>query len=269
MEEPDDRTPSHPNGQADIAMTDTLIIRREGTVAIFELNRPERHHAIDAVLAEALVAALDAAENDAAVRVVVVTGTGAKAFCAGQDMLEASGVEPGLQDTRTSSALFAVERFARTPLPVIAAINGYCFGGGAALAIACDIRLATETATFRLPGAEYGLVVGAAGLPRLVGAAKAKELIFTARRFDAHEAHACGLVNAVHDAVTLMPAALDMAQAIARNSPRAVQESKRVIDRATLVDAAIEDERAINRELRGSPEQSARFRDATRRVTGR
>lgn len=250
-------------------MSEALVTRREDTVLILELNRPERHHAINAALADALVAALDAAENDTDVRVVIVTGAGEKAFCAGQDMLEASGVEPGAQDTQTSSAMFAVERFARTPLPVIAAINGYCFGGGAALAIACDIRLAADTATFRLPGAEYGLVVGAAGLPRLVGAAKAKELIFTARRFDADEAQACGLVNAVHDGAALMPAALEMAQAIARNSPRAVQASKRVIDRATLVDAAIEDERAINRELRGSPEQSARFRKATRRVTGR
>lgn len=250
-------------------MNELLITRREGSVLILELNRPERHHAIHAALAGALVMALDAAEVDTDVRVVVVTGTGGKAFCAGQDMLEASGLEPGAEDTRTSSAMVAVERLARTPLPVVAAINGYCFGGGAALAIACDIRLASPTAMFRLPGAEYGLVVGAAGLPRLIGAAKAKELIFTARRFDAHEACACGLVNAVHDAPALMPAAVEMAQAIARNSPRAVQESKRVIDRATLVEAAIEDERAINRELRGSAEQSTRFRDATRQVTGR
>ncbi|MCP5201045.1 MAG: enoyl-CoA hydratase/isomerase family protein [Gammaproteobacteria bacterium] len=250
-------------------MGEVLRTRREGAALVLELNRPERHHAINAALADALIAAFDMAEADDDVRVVVVSGAGERAFCAGQDMLEASGVEAGARDAKVSSAMFAVERVERCRLPVIAAVNGYCFGGGAALAIACDIRLGAHTASFRLPGAEYGLVVGAAALPRLVGAAKAKELIFTARRFDAAEALACGLLNAVHEPASLLPAALDMAAAIAANSPRAVQESKRIIDRATLVEAACEAERAINRELRGSTEQSARFRDATRRVTGR
>jgi enoyl-CoA hydratase/carnithine racemase len=250
-------------------MSEVLRTRREGAVALFELDRPERHHAINAALADALIAAFDAAEGDDAVRAIVLTGAGERAFCAGQDMLEASGVEAGARDARVSSAMFAVARVERCALPVIAAINGYCFGGGAALAIACDIRLGASTASFRLPGAEYGLVVGAAALPRLVGAAKAKELIFTARRFEAAEALACGLLNAVHEPAALLPAALDMASAIARNSPRAVRESKRVIDQATLVETAAAAEQAINRELRGSDEQSARFRDATRRVTGR
>ncbi|MGE0483582.1 MAG: enoyl-CoA hydratase/isomerase family protein [Gammaproteobacteria bacterium] len=250
-------------------MSAVLRTRREGAVALFELHRPERHHAINAALADALIAAIDAAESDDDVRAIVLTGSGERAFCAGQDMLEASGVEAGARDAKVSSAMFAVARVERCPLPLIAAINGYCFGGGAALAIACDIRLGASTASFRLPGAEYGLVVGAAALPRLVGAAKAKELIFTARRFEAAEALACGLLNSVHEPAALLPAALEMAAAIGRNSPRAVRESKRIIDQATLVDAATAAEQAINRELRGSDEQSARFRDATRRVTGR
>ena len=137
------------------------------------------------------------------------------------------------------------------------------------LGIGCDIRLASTTATFRLPGAEYGLVVAAAALPRLVGAARAKELIYTTRRFDAAEAHAWGLVSTVHEPDELMPAALEMAAQIAANSPAAVQASKAVIDAATLSDEAEALELDHNRKLRGSPEQSKRFRDATRRVTGR
>jgi enoyl-CoA hydratase len=200
------------------------------------------------------------------VRCVVLTGSGTKAFCAGGDMREMSGMETPAERQRGVSA-FA--RLDNTHLPTIAAINGYCYGGGARLAVACDIRLASTTATFRLPGAEYGLVVAAAQLPRLVGAAKAKELIFTARKFGAAEALAWGLVNAVHEPDQLMPAALEMAQAIARQSADAVQASKRVIDAATRSPQAEALEDQANRELRGSPEQVARFKAATDKVTGR
>ena len=182
-------------------------------------------------------------------------------------MVETSGA--GGQAARPGGAGPAIARVAGTPLPVIAAVNGYCYGGGAALAIACDIRIAAENATFRLPGVEYGLVVAAATLPRLVGAAKAKELIFTARRFDAAEALRSGLVNAVYPLPELLPAALAMAESIAANSVAAVRASKRVIDAASLSDAARALESEVNRTLRGSPEQVARFRAATQRVTGR
>ena len=97
----------------------------------------------------------------------------------------------------------AVVRVARFAKPLIAAVNGYAFGGGAVLAVSCDIRIASERASFRFPGASYGLVVGGSQLPRIVGAPKAKELIFTARTVDAQEAERIGLVNHVvpHDAL--------------------------------------------------------------------
>lgn len=248
---------------------EVLTTHRDGHVLVLSLNRPERHHAVNRALSAAIVDALEGAEADGEVRAIVVTGTGDKAFCAGQDMLEATGVEDGAADAGTSSAYIAVERLQASPLPLIAAINGYCFGGGALLAIACDIRIAAEHATFRLPGAEYGLVVGAATLPRLLGAARAKELIFTARRFDAQQALAWGFVNSLYVADELLPAAMALAHEIAGNSVRAVRESKRVIDAASLDEDVIAIENAINRELRGSDEQAARFRDATRKVTGR
>ena len=247
--------------------------QRHGYVLVLSLNRPRRHHALNRALVGSLAQALQAAEADEDVRVVVLTGTGEKAFCAGADMLEVSGVEPTSTPPSakqpTGAAGNAYAALAAVSCPVIAAVNGYCYGGGAHLAIGCDIRLASTTATFRLPGAEYGLVVAAATLPRLVGAAKAKELIYTTRRFDATEAHQWGLVSTLHEPADLMPAALDMAAQIAANSPAAVQASKAVIDAATLSDDADALELDYNRKLRGSPEQSQRFRDATRRVTGR
>jgi enoyl-CoA hydratase/carnithine racemase len=246
----------------------TLVLEeRHGAVLLLTLNRPERHNALNAALTAELEDAVERAEADESVRAIVLTGAGTRAFCAGADMLEASGVER--QANATPAPRRGIARINDTPLPVIAAINGYCYGGGARLAIGCDIRLASETAMFRLPGAEYGLVVAAASLPRLVGAAKAKELIFTARAFDAAEALAFGLLNAVYPPEALLPAALTMAATIAGNSVAAVRESKRVIDAATLSDEATRLEDAANRTLRGSPEQVERFRSATRRVTGR
>lgn len=244
-----------------------VIEQRRGGVAMLILNRPERHHALSALLSGALDEALERLESDESVACVILTGSGEKAFCAGGDMLEMSGVEaPG---QRVSNAGHVISRLGRMPVPVIAAVNGYCYGGGARLAISCDIRIASENATFRLPGAEYGLVVGAATLPRLVGAARAKELIFTARKFDAAEAFAYGLVSAVHPHEELLQEAWRMAETIASHSPEAVRETKRVIDAATLSEAAEKMENDANRRLRGSDDQVARFRAATQRVTGR
>jgi enoyl-CoA hydratase/carnithine racemase len=244
-----------------------VLEERHGAVVVLTLNRPERHHALSRALSEQLEAGIARAEADGDVRAIIITGSGTKAFCAGGDMLEMSGVEPGAAPAGPPPN--PTGRIGKSPLPVIAAINGVCYGGGARLAIACDIRLASETATFRLPGSEYGLVVAAASLPRLVGAAKAKELIFTARKFDAADALACGLVTGVYRPVELLPAALAMAETIAGHSAAAISAAKRVIDAATLSDAATVMENEANRTLRGSPEQVARFRSATQRVTGR
>ena len=252
-----------------IEKNEVLIETVEGPVKIFSLNRPERHNAINLDLAESLVTALERAETDGETKVVIVTGSGGKAFCAGQDMLEASGIEPGLADPKSSSAYLAIDRFAASPLPLIAAVNGYCYGGGAALALSCDIRIAAQQSTFRFPGAEYGLVVGAASLPRLVGAARAKEIILTAQRFSSQQAEDWGMVNHVVPDDSVLARSLEIAQAIAANSSIAVTESKRVIDLATMVEEAVSNENAVNQKLRGSTEQSDRFRTATKKVTGR
>ena len=246
-----------------------LIEERRGDVLVLTLNRPERLNALNAALNHVLGVAVRNADADGA-KVIVLTGAGDKSFCSGGDMLEMSGVEANaVQLPPPRERLNGTSELSATPLPVIAAINGYCYGGGLRLAIACDIRLASETATFRLPGAEYGLVVGAAAMPRLVGVAKAKEWIFTARKFDAAEALEAGLLNAVHPQSEVLPRAIEMAETIAAHSEVAVRESKRVADMASLDADAVAAEEEANRRLRGSDEQSERFRDATRRVTGR
>ncbi len=234
---------------------------------LLAMNRPARHHALNRELSSALVSAIDKAEIDETIKAIVITGAGNKAFCAGQDMVEEKERDRDLGEK--VSAYLAIDRFSDTHLPLIAAVNGYCFGGGAALACACDIRLASDNASFRFPGAEYGLVVGAAALPRIVGVAKAKEFIFTAKKLEAQEAKRCGLVNEVYPLKVLLDMALDMAEHIAANSVLAVRESKRIMDAATLNSDARQSENSINAVLRGSNEQSERFESATRKVTGR
>lgn len=236
---------------------------------VLTLNRPARHHALNFELASAIAAAIDDAESDANIRAIVITGSGGRAFCAGQDMLEMSGVEQAAGEIKTSSAAIAFDRVARATLPVIAAITGICYGGGALLALACDIRIADFKSSYRFPGAEYGLVVGAAWLPRLVGASKAKEYILTARKISAEDALASGIVSNLFESAEVLPQALTLAAEIARNSPSAVRESKRVIDAATLVADAEQMELSINETLRGSKEQRERFNRATTKVTGR
>jgi enoyl-CoA hydratase len=245
-------------------MSDLLGSDTRDGVAFLRMQRPEKHNAFNRELSVAVSDTIDAAEADDAVRAIVLTGVG-KAFCAGADMNEAlaSFDNGGRGDVMAQ----AVVRVARVTRPVIAAINGYAFGGGAALACACDIRLASERASFRFPGAEYGLVVGGSQLPRIVGAPMAKELIFTARVVDADEALRIGLVNHVYPHDELEAAAWELASQIAKQSPHAVRWSKAVIDAASTIERGTEMELEANRALRGSDDHMSRFREATARVS--
>jgi enoyl-CoA hydratase len=141
-------------------------------------------------------------------------------------------------------------------------------GGGMVVALYCDIRLCSDRATFRFPGAGYGLVVAASQLPAAVGQARAKDLILTGRTIDGAEAYEMGLVNKLvpHDALEGL--ARDYVRMIAQNSPRAVRYAKEVINLASLHQEAFRREQEANRELRGSDEQRARFDAATDRVVG-
>ncbi len=247
-------------------MSELLLPYVRDGVAFLRMNRPEKHNAFNRELSVAVSAAIDVAEADDGVRVIVVTGTG-KAFSAGADMNEAlASFDNGPSRKDGDVMAQAVVRVARAAKPVIGAINGYAFGGGAALACACDIRIASERASFRFPGAEYGLVVGGSQLPRIVGAPMAKELIFTARVVEADEALRIGLVNSVVPHENLDETAWDLARQIAKQSPDAVRWSKAVIDAASIVEKGVELEIEANRTLRGSADHMSRFREATQRV---
>ena len=247
-------------------MADIVVCEQREGVAFLRMNRPEKRNAFNRELSLAVAQQMDELEADDSVRVVILTGTGL-AFSAGADMTEA--LASTASGDRREVMAQAVVRVAAFPKPTIAAVNGFAFGGGAVLAVSCDLRIASERASFRFPGATYGLVVGGSQLPRIVGAAKAKELIFTARVVEAQEAREIGLVNQLvgHDA--LDDAAWELAHQIAEQSPQAVRWSKAVIDAASTVEKGAQVELEANRALRGSPDHIARFSAATERVAGR
>src|SRR5215207_1633427 len=198
-------------------------------IAVITMNRLQALNAFNSEQLDRLGAAFQALSQDRSVRVVILTGAGDRAFAAGADIKEMVNLTPaaGLAFGRKGQALTsAIERL---PQPVIAAVNGYAFGGGCELAIACDIRLASKNARFAQPEVSLGIPPGWGGtqrLPRLIGPGLAAEMIYTGRHVNAEEAQRIGLVNAVHPLDHLMTAAREMAARIARNSPAAVRASK-------------------------------------------
>jgi enoyl-CoA hydratase/carnithine racemase len=232
-------------------------------VGVVRMLRTEKRNAFNRELDAAVSAALGELDADPDVHVAILTGSGT-AFSAGADMNEAVEAIDGKGRTEGMAATYVAVASFRKPL--IAAINGVCYGGGALIAINCDIRIASDTAAFRFPGAVYGLVVGGAQLPRIIGPAFAKDLLFTGRVVRADEALRIGLVNSVVPSANVMAAALEMAAMIAANSPPALIATKETVDRATNIDEGVEREGAWNRELRTSAEHHERFRAAAERV---
>ncbi len=247
-------------------MTDILQVEREAHVGLVRMCRTDKHNAFNRELDTAVSEALAALDADGDIHCAVLTGSGT-AFSAGADMNEAVASIDGKGRSEGMARTYAAVASFRKPL--IAAINGICYGGGALVSIMCDIRVASDTAAFRFPGAQYGLVVGGAQLPRIVGPAFAKELTFTSRVVRADEALRIGLVNSVVAFADVEAAAMEMARAIAANSPSALIATKETIDRATEVDAGIEKEAAWNHVLRTSPEHHERFKAAAERVAKR
>ena len=235
-------------------------------VALIEMRRVDKHNAFNRNLDEAVSVALAEADADVDVHCAVLTGTGA-AFSAGADMTEAVAAIDRKGRTEGMARTYAAAASFRKPL--IAAVNGICYGGGALVSILCDIRIASDDAAWRFPGAAYGLVVGGAQLPRIIGPAFAKDLLFTARVVKADEALRIGLANTVYPRDRLMDEVMVLARQIAQNSPPALIATKDTVDRATAVDAGSTAEAAHNRDLRTSPEHHARFKEAAKRVAAR
>ncbi len=217
------------------ASYETLLIERHGRVAIITINRPEKRNALNIKTREEGAAALDELHDDKEIGVVVFTGAGDKAFIAGADIAEfANRTALTQRDVMTARSLFnAVDSF---PKPVIAMVNGYCLGGGCELALACDLRIASETASFGQPEINLGIIPGGGGtqrLTRLIGEGKAMELILTGDIIDAKTAYTLGLVNLVVPAADLEAKTMEIANRIAEKSPIALQMAKEAVKLAS------------------------------------
>ena len=221
-------------------MNEDIILRENiDAVAVITLNRPQVMNAFNFALLEALKDQIDRVRFENNIRVVIITGAGEKAFCAGADLKERAG----MNDTEvrtfilTLRGLFsAIETLNK---PVIAAVNGIALGGGTELALASDIRIASERVTMGLTETRLAIIPGGGGtqrLPRLIGIGKAKELIFTGRRVDAREALDIGLVNKVCAPSDLMDESLQMAALICETGPIALEQAKYAIHFGTQTD---------------------------------
>ncbi len=221
----------------------TLTLERPASrVLRIVLNRPEVANAFNTQMASDLMHFFEAIALDAGdTRCLVVTGAGERAFCAGGDLKERDGMSDA--DWRRQHLVY--ERMIRAvldcPLPLIAAVNGAAYGGGCELVAAADFAYAADSARFALTETSLGIIPGAGGtqtLARAIGERRAKELILSARRFDADEACAWGLVNAVLPFAELQDAALDTASRIAANAPIAVRQAKQAIHRGLQMSLA-------------------------------
>ncbi|MFM1650484.1 enoyl-CoA hydratase [Brevibacillus sp. B_LB10_24] len=218
-----------------------ITLQREEQVGILTIERPEVHNCLNLETVQMLRQQVSQLSADRDVRVVIVTGAGDKAFCAGADLKERRTMSESQVRVFIRAIRDAFSELERLPQPVIAAINGAAFGGGTELALACDLRVMSETAQMGLTETSLGIIPGAGGtqrLPRLVGKGKAKELIFTARRITAREALAIGLVNRVVPAGQVLSAALTLAKEIAMNAPIALEQAKYAIDYGMETDLA-------------------------------
>lgn len=212
---------------------------KEGHVGVLTVDRPEALNALNAKVLQDFAKQVRAAGADPEVRVLVVTGEGQKAFIAGADIKEMSTKTPAEARWFTKLGQDAITELERCGKPVIVAVNGFAFGGGLELAMAGDIILASDKAVFGLPEVTLGIHPGFGGtqrLPRYVGLQRAKELVFTGRRFDANEARQMGLVLEVVPAAELMKRAMVLANAIAVNAPVALGLAKSAMGRAPDVD---------------------------------
>ncbi len=216
----------------------SVDFEKRDRVAILTLNRPESMNALDADTNQALIRLWRQVIDDADIRVIVLTGAGEKAFCAGADLKKLGDhyrMTTPLQRRDINSrepGLGGITRNLHMSKPVIAAVNGHCLAGGLELALACDIRVAAEHATFGVTEVRWGLSPNAGGtqrLPRCIPVGVALEMILTGRPIDAKRAYEVGLVNRVVPLSELMTTTMDMASAICQNAPLAVRVGKEAV----------------------------------------
>jgi enoyl-CoA hydratase len=225
----------------EVIMYNTLVYEKKDFIGILTINRPEKMNALSTELTTELKQALDEIEEDKDLRVLVITGAGEKAFVAGADINELVDRDAllGRRVSRFRQELFS--RIENLPVPVIAAVNGFALGGGLELALACNIRIASEKAKFGAPEVKLGIIPGDGGtqrLPRLVGLGRAMEMVVTGDFVDAEEAYRIGLANKVVPDEELMETTMALAKKIASRPPLAVKYAKEAVNRSQEGDAA-------------------------------
>lgn len=221
-------------------------------IALLTMNRPDNANALSRSLFLELTRAMERLQRDDNVRVIVLTGSGSKAFCAGVDLKERAGLSKSeiLLD-RTNLVKPCFDTLRRVTKPMIAAVNGVALGGGAEIALACDIRIGADTARFGQTEIKWGIIPAAGAHQRLrmiTGLGRAKELIFTGRILDASEAFQMGIYNRLVRSERLMDEAMELASAISKHSPIALRQAKRAIDVGAQTAEAFEFEFEVSKE---------------------
>lgn len=241
---------------------DHLIAEKTGEhIVTLTINRPDKRNALNAKLLAELHEALIAVEQSDEIRVLLITGSGDKAFVAGADIRELSKLNRKTGEELSTRGQEVFQLIGNSSKVVIAAINGYALGGGAELAMACHIRYADESALIGLPEVTLGLIPGYGGtqrLPQLVGLSKAMEMILTGKPVSAQQAKQIGLVNEVYSKEKLMDAAIKTATVIANNGPVAVKKALDALRAATPLHGLAEEAR-----LFGELCETADFKEGT------
>ncbi len=228
-----------------------LLQEERDGVQLLTLNRPEALNALSTELALALLGALDAVRTRRDVRAVIITGAGDRAFSAGADLRERRGLDPDEKWAQSRRLWDVNQALWALPQAVIAAVHGWCLGGGFELALFSDLRIATSDAVFSFPEMTLGAYPGAGGaivLPRLVGPARAKEIFFTARRIRGDDALALGIVERIVPREELIETALLLAGAMQRCSPLGLARVKQMVNFG--IDLSFEEAVALNERLR-------------------
>lgn len=216
---------------------ETVLLDIDGAVATLTLNRPHAANSLSRQLLRESVEAVDVVAADDSIRALIVTGAGARVFCGGADLRDMGEMARGKQFTEHGRLITDV--LDDLPKPVIAAINGAALGGGCELAIACDFRVMADSAVIGTTEILFGQLPGAGGtvrLPRLIGPARAKEMLFLGRKLDAETALRYGLVNEVTSAEEVMPAARALAEELAMLAPFAITAAKHLVNEGSMVD---------------------------------
>ncbi len=219
-----------------ISETMAKVLFESGEISKITINRPDKFNALDAETIKLITSYVKKASKDSKCRCIIITGSGGKAFCAGADVNYIAKIKTKREAESFFDLLYKMHKeIEESPKGVIAAINGYCLGGGNELAIACDIRIATIDSIFGQPEAMLGIVPGAAtySLPRIIGIGRAKEMILTGKSISSGKALRMGLVNSVCDKNDLMKNATHMCRHIAACSPGAVASAKHVINKTS------------------------------------